>query len=107
MAKICQNEEKMNGACRPLMRKELHDSLPRCTMTLVDVEEWSAHKEMMHPTSSEVNVDSFSETLKVCRTRELLECERRGFNNKIEETFAKRNTEFSMKLTDREKLCLF
>ena len=45
-------------------------------MELIDVEEWSAHKEVMHPTRSEANVDSFVETGRICRTRALLERER-------------------------------
>ena len=40
------------------------------------------------------------------RTRVLLECERRFFNNETEETFAQSNLEFEMKLTDREKVML-
>ena len=103
---ICQNEDKLNGVRGPGMRKALHDIFSRVTVTLTDAEEWSAHKEIVHPTRSEPNVDSFAEKVKVYRTRELLKCERRFFNNKTEETFAERNTEFYMKLTDREKTVL-
>ena len=56
---------------------------------------------MMPPTRSDENVDSFTDTEKFCRIRELLDCESSFFYNKTEETVAERNTEFSMKLTDR------
>ena len=32
LTKICQNEEKLNRACGPVMRKYLRDSLSRATM---------------------------------------------------------------------------
>ena len=35
---ICQNEDKLNGAHGPVMRKVMHDCLSRDTMTLMDVE---------------------------------------------------------------------
>ena len=54
------------------MRKALHDSLSRDAMPLIDVEEWSTHKEMIHPTRSEANVGSFAERGRFCRTRALL-----------------------------------
>ena len=38
---IYQHEEKLNSAHGPAMRKELHDSLSRDTIALIDVEEWS------------------------------------------------------------------
>ena len=99
----CQNEEKLNVACRPAMRKALHDSLPRDAMALIGVEDWSTNKERIHPTRSEASVSSFVEKGLVCITRALLECERRFFNDKTEETFAQSNSEFETKLTDWEK----
>ena len=69
---ICQNEDKLNGACGLVMRKALHDILSRDTMALIYVEQWSDHKEMTHPTRSEVNAYSFVDTGKVCGTREFL-----------------------------------
>ena len=59
LTKILQNEDKLNGVHGPVIRKALHDSLSRDAMTLIAVEEWSAHKEMIHPTRSEVLVDLF------------------------------------------------
>ena len=66
---ICQNEEKLNSACGPVMRKALHDSSSRDAMSLIDVDDWSSNKEETHPTRSEVKVESFTETGKMCRTR--------------------------------------
>ena len=103
MMKIFQNEENLNAACGPVMRKSLHDFLSRNTIALVDVEDWSANKEKIHPTRLEVSVNSFKETGIVYRTRALLECERRFFNNETEETFAQSKSDFEMKLTDWEK----
>ena len=100
MTTICQDEEKLNAACGPAMRKAFHDSLSRDAMPLIDVEDWSANKEKFHPTRPEVNV-SFAETGIVCRTRSLLECERSFFNDEKEENFAQSNSEFEMKLIDR------
>ena len=40
---ICQNEDKLNSAWGPVMKKALHDSLSRDTMTLTGVELWSSH----------------------------------------------------------------
>ena len=84
LATMCQNEDNLNDACGLEMIKALCDSLDRDTMKLIDVENWSTHKEMVHPTRSEANVDSFAETGKACRTRALLECESRFFDNKTE-----------------------
>ena len=39
LTKICQNEEKLNGSCGPVMRKSLHDSLSRATMLLTNAEQ--------------------------------------------------------------------
>ena len=69
---IFQNEEKLNGACGPAMIKPLHDSLSRDTMSLINVEQWSSDKDMIHLTRSKANVDSFVDTGKVCKNRELL-----------------------------------
>ena len=97
----------MNGACGPAMRTSLHNSLSRDDMTSIDVGELSAHKEMMHPTRSEANVDSFAKkTGKVCGTRSLLKCERKFFNRKAEDAFAERSTEFSIKLKNKETAVL-
>ena len=49
---ICQNEDKLNTTCRPVMRKASHDGLNRKTMTLIDVEDWSIHNLMMRPMRS-------------------------------------------------------
>ena len=40
----CQNEEKLNSACGPLMRKALHDSSSRDDMALIDIDDWSSKK---------------------------------------------------------------
>ena len=68
---------KSNGAHGPAMRKALHDSLSRDTVVSMDVEEWSAREQMMHPKRSEGNADLFEDTGKFCRTRALIECEMR------------------------------
>ena len=57
MTTICQNEDKLNAACGPVMWKALHDGLTRKAMTLRDVKDWSAYELMTHPTRSEANVD--------------------------------------------------
>ena len=36
--KVCQNEEKLNGVCGPVMRKYLCDILSRSTMLLMNTE---------------------------------------------------------------------
>ena len=64
LTKKFQNEEKLNGAHVLVMRKSLHDSLSRVTMELINTEQWSIDKDMMHPTRLEVNIDSFNETKK-------------------------------------------
>ena len=69
-----QNEEKLNAAHGPVMRKALHDSLSKDTMDLVDAEDWSVNKERTHPKWSEVNLNSFTDTGLACRTQTLLEC---------------------------------
>ena len=33
---VCQNEEKLNGACRPVMQNYLHDSLSREAIRLIN-----------------------------------------------------------------------
>ena len=58
---VCQNEEKLNGACRPVMWKSLHDSVPRETMELINARKWSSYKCMVHLTRSEEYVNSFNE----------------------------------------------
>ena len=103
---ICQNEEKLNAACGPVTRKTMHDSSSRDAIASKDVEDYSANKERIYPTRSEENVNSFTGTGLVYRIRSLLECERRLFNDKTEETFSQSNSEFKMKLKDREKAML-
>ena len=49
---IFQNEEKVNRACGPVMRKSLHDSLSRATMILINTEQWSSDKCMTYSTRS-------------------------------------------------------
>ena len=106
LTEICQNEEKLNSACGPVMRKALHDSSSRDAMSLIDVDDWSSNKEETHPTRSEVKVESFAVAVKICRKRALLETERRFFNNKTEVTVVQSNAEIEIKLTDREKASL-
>ena len=77
LTKICQNEDKLNGACGPVIRNLLHDILCRGTMLLIDAEQWTSHKEITHPTRSEANAYSFTDTGKFCRNRAFLECKRR------------------------------
>ena len=38
LTEICQNENKLNGACGPVMRKSLHDRSHRDTMLLINIE---------------------------------------------------------------------
>ena len=52
----CQNEEKLNSECGPVMRKALHDSLSRDAMSLIDFDDWSVNNEQIRPTRSEVKV---------------------------------------------------
>ena len=42
---ICQNEEKLNSARGPVMRKALHDISSRDAMSLIDVDDWSSDKK--------------------------------------------------------------
>ena len=88
------------------MRKSLHDSLSRSTMQLINTEQWSSDKDMMHPTRPEANADSFDETGKFCKLRALLECKRIFFNNKSETTFVETNSKFFMSSSDRERASL-
>ena len=81
----------MNGACGPVMRKLLHDILSKDTILLTCIEQCSSANHVTHPTRSEASIDSFAYTGKVFRSRALLECERRFFDDKIEETFAESN----------------
>ena len=78
LTSVFQNEEKLNGARGPVMRKSLHDSLSRGTMRVFNADHWSSNKDMMHPTQSGVNIISFTKAGKTCKRRALLECER-GF----------------------------
>ena len=54
---ICQNEEKLNSACGPVMRGRTHDRLSSNTMMCMDVDNWSS--------------------------KNLLETEGRHFNNRL------------------------
>ena len=107
LTKICQNEEKLNGACGPVMRKYLHDGLLRATMLLINNEQWGSDEDMIHPTRSEVNVNSFTKTGYFFKKRALLEYERGFFDNKEETNFVERNAEFYVNLSDRERATLF
>ena len=61
---------------------------------------------MMHPTRSEINVDSFNEAGNTFKTRALIECKRIFYNNKSEITFAYANADFCMNLSNRESASL-
>ena len=102
----CQNEEKLNSACGPVMRGHMHDHLSSDTMTCIDVDNWSAKKELTHLTRSEVRVHAFTEAGKICLQRALLETDRRCFNNKNEIAFAENHQEIKTNLTKREKATL-
>ena len=91
---VFQDDEKLNGACGPVMQKSLHDRLSRVTMRMINSDQWSSNKDMMHPTRSDVNVNSFSKAKNPCKRRALLQCERIFFNNKSEITFAEANSVF-------------
>ena len=41
---MCQNEDKLNSARGPVMRKALQDSLSRDVVSLIDVDDWSSDK---------------------------------------------------------------
>ena len=60
MIAIFQNEEKLNGACGPGLRKAFHDELFYETIKVVGNEDWSSKKIMMYPTSSEINTNTFT-----------------------------------------------
>ena len=79
---IFQNEERLNSTCGIVMRKPLHDSLPRGTMHVVNADMWSISKAMIHPTRSKINTNSFANTRKPYMLRAILECERMFFNKK-------------------------
>ena len=100
LASICQNEEKLNSGHGPVMRKALHDILSRDTTSLIVIDDWNSNKERVHPNRSEVKVESFAVTGKMCRARALLETERRFFNNETKETFVESSTEAEVNLTD-------
>ena len=72
----------MSAAHGLAMWKALHDSLSMDVIALIDVEDWSANEERIHPTRLEANVNSFTETGLICRTRALLECERKFFKTR-------------------------
>ena len=42
LIRIYQNEEKLNGACGPVMRKVLYDGLSCGTIKVVNTEQWSS-----------------------------------------------------------------
>ena len=48
---ICQNEEKLNGACGLVMRKVLHDGFSCRTMKVMSTNELSSNKLMMQTPS--------------------------------------------------------
>ena len=75
-------------------------------MLSINAEQWGSDEHMMNPTRSEVNVDSFTETDKICKKRALLECERTFFNNETEITLSEINAEFCMNSSDRERATL-
>ena len=72
-------------------------------MRVINTDQWSRDKEMMHPNRSEVNINSFTKSGKTWKIRALLECERRFFNNKSEINFAEANSEFFINLLNRER----
>lgn len=85
------------------MKTSLHDSFSRDTMLLTNDGKWGSDKDVMCPTRSEANSDLFTDAGKIFKKRASLEYERRFFDNKRENTFAESNTEFSMKLIDRDR----
>ena len=89
----CQNEEKLNSACGPVIRGCKHDRLSSDAMMCADVDDWSAKKESMRPTRSEVSASALTEAGKICLQQALLETERRHFNDKAEIMFAENNQE--------------
>ena len=96
LTNICRNEEKLNGVYGLVMRKSLHGSLSMGTTHVINADLYSSNKVMIRPTRLEVNTNSFAETRKTCIRRDLLECERRFFNNKTKFAFAESNREFDM-----------
>ena len=102
----CQNEEKLNGAYGPVMRKSLHDRLSRGTMYTINTYLWSSNEDVIHSTRSKVSVSSFTETGRTRLKRSLLECERFFFNNESECTFTESNCEFCMNLSNMERALL-
>ena len=56
---IYQNEEKLNPARTPAMRKAMHDSLPRDAMSMKDFDNWSSNEERTHPTKSDAKVELY------------------------------------------------
>ena len=59
------------------MRKSLHDNLSKGTMCVINSDLWSSNKDMIRPTTSEVNVASFSEIGIRYLKRALMKCEKR------------------------------
>ena len=70
-------------------------------MNIINTYIWSSNKVMIHPTRSEVNTNSSTDTRKTYIRRSLLECERRFFNNKTEFSFAESHSECDVNLSDR------
>ena len=61
----------------------------------------------MHPIRSDVNVNSFAIAGKNMQNESIFfECERKKINNESEIIFAGANSEFCMKLSDRERALL-
>ena len=89
------------------MKKCLHDRLSSATMKLINYDALSSDEDQMHPTRTEVHVDSFAKAGKMSKQRALLECERRFFDNKSEITFAEANSDFFMNLINRERALIF
>ena len=57
---ICQNKEELNVACRPVVRKVLHNRLSCGTMKFISTDDWGSKKIIPHPTRSEINANTFT-----------------------------------------------
>ena len=76
LATAFQNEDKLNSAHGPEMRKNLHHSSSSDSVALTNADQWSSNKTQTPPTKLDAKVESFANAGEICCGRALLETER-------------------------------
>ena len=70
-----QNKEKWNSAFGKVVRNTAHEGLSYGSMNVIDAEDWSNNKSIMHPTRPEINTDTYTTVEKTLCNKALLETE--------------------------------